>query len=247
MQLVRIPAFAPYSWFCINSQTPLQPVFLILTYLQDNKKHGSGDLGRHFVDEVIDVFNSPDDRSFSHRDDHRDFAAASAASSDKQIPLPWKLLVELRSKIDHPPEERPRVKPVAPTRCQLVPPAIALRTMSLSNSEKGTSSSTQPAASRSEISPPAANGSMSPPIEPAVANGQYDSGGGDSDGANPLDTSAFDAWCSSLAQDPDAYLVEGHDVAERADEALNSNLEVDLAPARFGEMLDYFDHRDVAG
>lgn len=247
MQLVRIPAFAPYSWFCINSPTPLQPVFLILTYLQDNKNRGNGDLGRHFVDEVIDVFSSADDRSFSHREDRRDFAAPSAASSDKQIPLPWKLLVELRSKIDHPPnEERAHFKPVAPTRCQLVPPAIALRTMSLSTSGKSTSTSTQAASSRSEIAPPTANGPMSPPIDPAVGNGQYESGGGDSEGANPLDTSDFEAWCSSLTQDPDTYLVENQDAAESAHDALNSNLENDVVPIRFGDMLGYFGNRDVA-
>ena len=231
MQLVRIPAFAPYSWFCIKFQTPLQPAFLILTYLRDNKNCGSGrgSLARHFLDEVLDVFSSPDERSFTQHEDH-ELAAPSAASSDKQIPLPWKMLVELRSKIDHSTcEEGTHFKPVTPTRCQLVSPAIALRTMSLSTSGKSTSSATIPAASRSEIAHPAANGPPSPPIDPLVDNGQYDSGG-DSEGANLLDTSDFEAWCSSLTQDADQYLVEGQGAAESAHEAFNFNLELGAGP-----------------
>ena len=238
MQLVRIPAFAPYSWFCINFQTPLQPTFLILTYLRDNKNcgSGSGSLARHFVDEVLDVFSSPDERSFPRHEDH-DHATPGAASSDKQVPLPWKMLLELRDRIDRSTyEEGNHFRPAAPTRCQLISPAIALRTMSLSTSGKSSSSA---AASRSEIAPPAANGPPSPPIDPMADNGQYDSGG-DSEGAVPLDTSDFEAWCSSLTQDADAYLGEGQGGAESAHETLNAHLELGVGPARLGEMLDYF-------
>ena len=233
MRLVRIPAFAPYSWFCINFQTPLQPAFLILTYLQDNKNCGSssGSLARHLVDEVLEFFNSPDERSLTQHEDH-DFAAPSAASLDKQIRLPWKMLVELRSKIDHSTgEEGTHFKPVTPTRCQLVSPAIAQRTMSLATNGNSTSGATIPAASRSETVSPVANGPLSPPIAPLVDNGENDSGG-DSDEANPLNTSDFEAWCSSLTQDADAYFAEGQGAAESAHETFNFNL--DLASDRFG-------------
>lgn len=234
MQLVRIPAFAPYSWFCLNFQTPLQPAFLILTYLRDNKncEGNSGSLARHFVDEVLDVFSSPDERLFTQHDDH-DLDAPDAASCDKQIPLPWKVLVELRSKIDHSTsEEGTHFKPVAPVRCQLVSPAIAQRTMSLATNGKSTNSTTIPAASRSEIAPPAANRPLSPPIAPLVDNGKYDSAG-DSEEANPFDTSDFEAWCSSLTQDADAYFAEGQGAAESAHETFNFNL--DLASDQFGD------------
>ena len=231
MQLVRIPAFAPYSWFCINFQIPLQPAFLVLTYLRDNKNcgSGSGSLARYFVDEVLDVFSSPNERSFTQHEDH-EHAASSAASPDKSIPLPWKMLVELRSKMDYSTsEEGSHFKPVTLTRCQLLSPAIALRTMSLSTNGKSSSSATIPAASRSETAPPAANAPLSPAIDSLVDNGQYDSGG-DSEGANPLDTTNFEAWCSSFTQDADESLAEGQDVAESAHEVYNLNLEFGAGP-----------------
>lgn len=202
------------------SQTPLQPALLILTYLQNHKSCGSGNLGRHLVDEVIDVFNFSDGRPFTHSEDRHDPAASSAASSDKQMPLPWKMLVELRGKIDHSfCEEGTHFKPVALTRCQLVSPAIARYTILLSTSEKSTSSPTILAASCSQIAPPAAKGPMSPPIDPPVVNGQDDTRGGDSEGENPLDIFDLEAWCSSMTQDPDAYLLGGQDAAEGVHEA----------------------------
>lgn len=214
-------------------------MFLILAYLQDNKNCANGNLGRHFVDEVIDVFSSPDDRPFHHREDRHDPAKPSALSSDKETPLLWKMLAELRSQIDHSSREEPtHVKPVAPTRCQLVPPAIALRTMSLSTNEKSTSSPTIPAASRSEVARPAANVATSPPIDPAVADGHSHSGGGDSEGDNPLDTFEYEEWCASLTQDPNAFFLGDQDAAESVHDAPSSNVEYGAAPARFGEMLD---------
>lgn len=241
VQLVRIPAFAPYSWFCKNFQTPLQPVFIILTYLQHNKGCGSEGLGRHFVDEVIDIFNFSDDRPFTHGEDRHDPAASSAASFDKQKPLPWQMLVKLRSKIaNSPTEERSRFEPVAPIRCQLVPPAIALRTMSLSTSEKSSSSPTAAAGSYSQEAPPAANGSMSPPTDPPAVNDQADSRGGDSMVENALDLSDFEAWCSSLTQDPSIHHIGGQNAAESVDGAAVSTVEFDAEPAGLGDMFDYF-------
>ena len=82
------------------------------------------------VSPFLEFFNSSDE-----------FTAPNAASFDKQIPLPWKMLVELRSKIDHSTsEEEWKFKPVTPIRCQLVSPVIAQRTMSLATNGKSTSS-----------------------------------------------------------------------------------------------------------
>ena len=235
MQLMRIPAFAPYSWFCISSQLPLQPVFLILTYLQDNKGCASRNIGRYFVDEVIDVFDSLPDRLCTHREDNHDPAAPSTASTNKQVPMAWKMLAELRSKLDHlPDEEQIQSKPVAPTRCQLVPPDIALRTISISNSEKRTSSPTVPAAIHSQIETPAANRPISPPFDVAGVNRQYDDGGGDAEGDNLLDTADLEAWCSTLTQDPDVCLLGSQNSAGNGHGAPGSALNFD------GEMLDIF-------
>ncbi len=249
MQLVRIPAFAPYLWFCLRFQAPIQPVFLVLIYLKYNKNYGNGNLARHFVDEVIDVFNSPVDLPVpQHGEGGQGPDISSVNSSEKrQVPQPWGMLANLRSKIEDPHcEEQYKSKPLTPTRCQLVPPAIALRAMSLSTNEKSINTSSPALPTTASLNPTplsAGNGPIFPtPDALPLGNGQFESGGGDIDAENDLqDISDLEEWCSSLTQDPDAYLQKGQEIFENVHkEASNSYPVIEAGSAGFGEMFDYF-------
>ena len=251
MQLVRIPAFAPYLWFCLKFQAPLQPVFLILVYLKYNKNYGSSTLGRHFVDEVIDLFSSSDDLSVpQEKETHYNPSISNATLfNNRQALLPWRRLADLRSKIDNPHyEEQHKLKPVTPTRCELVPPAIALRAMSLSTNEKSknTSSPTIPAiASRNQTFPPAPNGPLFQTLDilPLV-NEQLESGDGSFDVENDLlDVSDVEAWCSSLTRDSDPYPQKDPDVTENVHNKVPTfDLESEAGDVRFNEIFKYFNH-----
>ena len=249
MQLVRIPAFAPYLWFCLKFQAPIQPVFLILTFLKYNKNYGNANLARHFADEVIDVFNSPMDLPVpQHGEGGQVPDISSVNSSEKrQVPLPWGMLANLRNKLEDPlGEEQYKSKPLTPTRCQLVPPAIALRAMSLSTNEKSINASITTLPTTASLNPAplsAANGPMFPTLDaPPLGNGQVESGSGDINAENDLqDISDLEAWCSSLTQNPDAYLQKGQETVESVHKATSSSYPViEAGSAEFGEMLDYF-------
>jgi len=60
-QLIQVPAFRPYVWFCYTYSGPLQAVFLTSTYLQTHRDSGTEVQALHLVDEVIDFFVSEDD------------------------------------------------------------------------------------------------------------------------------------------------------------------------------------------
>ena len=248
MQLVRIPAFAPYLWFCLKFQAPIQPVFLILTFLKYNKNYGNGNLARHFADEVIDVFNSPMDLTVPQHGEGGQAPDISSVNSSKkrQVPLPWGMLANLRDKIEDPiGEEQYKSKPVTPTRCQLVPPAIALRAMSLSTNESiNAGITTLPTTASLNPAPvSAANGPMFPTLDVLpLGNGQVESRGGDIDAENDLqDISDLEAWCSSLTQNPNVYLQKGQETVESVDRATSSSYPViEAGSAGFSEMLDYF-------
>lgn len=238
MQLVRIPAFAPYLWVCTRSNGPLQPVLLILTYLQHNKGWQNGNLGRHFVDEVIDFFLIADHQPTDNRQDHCD----DPAPSIQQIPRAWGMLVSLRRRIDLPPHaERPVYKPAAPKRCELVAPAVAMRTMSLSVSENGDSTPTVSTSSRSQLSSSTVNSATIPSTEPSVSSGRQESESGirgEAKTVNPFDIPDFEAWCSSLVQNPEPCVPPGHD--EGMSDAPTSGFEINAGSYGFGEPIDYF-------
>ena len=198
MQLVQIPAFAPYSWFCKSCLPPLQPVFLILTYLQYNRDWKNRKVALHLVDGVFDVFNSPDDWSTADRGNDDD----ATVPSNEQMPSAWRMLMDLRHKLDLPLSmERPTYEPLAPIRCHLVSPDIALQTKALATGNKSDISDTTPATRHSPeiVSSLMLHSSLS--TTPFVLVGQQVSEQEVIDTEKPLDMSDLDTWCSTLIQD----------------------------------------------
>lgn len=231
MQLLRIDAFAPYSWFCINHLAPLQCVFLCLTYLQCNPNLENGQTLRYLVDEVIDIFCSDTaELSAGHGGEHNP-ALSDTTPSAKQVSLAWRMLVALRKRLDLPyGADKPMFKPAVPIRCETLPPGIALRAMSLSTGGTVTDPSTrgsEPAANGSSISHSALNGHHPQPAEPSVMHNHDEGRVGNIDKDNVLDISDLAAWSSSLTQNLDEYFHTGQDV-DGLTEDINPFLNWDL-------------------
>ncbi|KAF2724385.1 hypothetical protein K431DRAFT_291882 [Polychaeton citri CBS 116435] len=54
--MIQTPAFSPWMWYFTTHYTPLQCIYVILTYLQDQPTGRTVDLARYYADEVIEVF-----------------------------------------------------------------------------------------------------------------------------------------------------------------------------------------------
>ena len=232
MQLIRIPAFAPFSWFCINNLAPLQFVFLCLTYMQYNRNPENSHNMRYLVDQVIDIFASSDRRPIAGHEEGHNPAISDTLATDKQISLAWRMLVLLRKKIDLPPgADQPLFKPAVLTRCDNLPAAIALRTMSLSTNETFTDhpiTGAEPAPSGRLASHSALYEDHLSSTEPPVAPEHNERRDGDIDMDNMLEISDLAEWPSSLIQEPEEYfhIDEGfvNGVNKPADSALGWDL-----------------------
>lgn len=194
LQLLRIPAFEPYSWFCSNTQTVVQPVFLILTYLQYNRDQRNRALERHLVDEVIDIF-AHHKRPAALNETCGGLPGSNGASLNRSMSLEWRMLVALRKKIDLPfAAEQPLFKSSEPIRCQLVVPEIALRMMSLSSSETAASSPSTLGSSSSLVPPYITENSVLASIEPHSEWQQYESQGRHVEADDLVDIFDLDTW-----------------------------------------------------
>lgn len=202
MQITQIPAFAPYLWYCLNHQAPLQYVFLILTYLQHNRHSEHAHLARYYVDEVIDVFASLELPARA-RGNNQGLEATEGNLQLKPKPCAWRMLIDLQHKLDLPSTvSSPLFKPTAPIRCQPVPSTIALRTMSLSTGEKPGEDVSREALrgpGNGEAAPMPTTEPLLPPPRPLILNDQYGNRGNYTDIDQLLDLSQLDTWPSSLA------------------------------------------------
>ena len=161
------------------------------------------------VDGIFDYF----DASSNNRENDNN----PTAPSNKQVPLAWRMLASLRCKIDLPlGMERPIYEPIAPVRCYIVSPDVALQTKSLAASEKSTSSpaatisthgaSTHGASTHGATPASITSLNSSQSNKGRVPPGQQQNGEEASDTNNSLDMSDLDMWCASLLQDPGALL-----------------------------------------
>lgn len=234
MQLLSIPAFLTYSWFCINHLAPLQCVFLCLTYLRYNRAAENGQIIRYFVDAVIDIFATSDGQLATRNTEGRESASADTDRSGQQVPLAWRKLVELRRKIDLPPgADESLFKPTTPIRCETLPAAIALRAMSLSTSETITDPpmrGAEPAPSARVTCHPTSNGHALPSAEPPITHDHDGRPGGNFGMDNMFDVSDLAAWSSSLIQDPHDDFHMGQDIGGEVNEATHPLFEWDVYP-----------------
>ena len=202
MQITQIPAFAPYLWYCLNHQAPLQYVFLILTYLQHNRHSEHGHLARYYVDEVIDVFASHELPARAERSSHG-LEASEESPQIKPKPFAWRMLIDLQHKLDLPPNaSSPLFKPTVPIRCHPVPSTVALRTMSLSTGEKPGEEVSREGLrgpGNGEAAPPSATEPLLPSTRPLILHDQYGNRGNYADIDQLLDLSQLDTWPSTLA------------------------------------------------
>jgi len=98
LQLLRIPSFAPYMWFCSTYFAPPQCVILILTYLKQDRDPEIADLAFYFVDEMINFF-APEDYTSQPSGQNQDEAESVAGSSQKPDKT-WEMLRTFRKSLD---------------------------------------------------------------------------------------------------------------------------------------------------
>lgn len=98
LQMMQIPAFAPYAWFSSTYFGPLQAVFLILVYVQNNHDPESEPQALYLVDEVIDFFVSGEGSStpLAFTKQPCDLPKPTISSSTTQLNLAWTILRSLR-------------------------------------------------------------------------------------------------------------------------------------------------------
>lgn len=215
MQITQIPAFAPYSWYCLKHHAPLQCVFLLLTYLQHNRQSQHAHLARYYVDEVIDVFTSKE-RLVVPENSNRKIVGTEAKSETKPRSPAWSILVDLRYKIDISPHAKPPLfKPTVPIRCQPVPSALALHTISLSIGEKPHEAVTQEAKSGPGIVETSRASTTEPRLSSTrstTVNDPHVNQINPTDLEQLLDLSHMDTWSSdSLSKVPEDFLLAHED------------------------------------
>ena len=95
---MQIAAFAPYAWFGSTYFGPLQAVFLILVYVQNNHDPESEPQALYLVDEVIDFFvcedNSKPPLVFTKQSG--DVPKPTTSSAATQLNPAWTFLNSLR-------------------------------------------------------------------------------------------------------------------------------------------------------
>ena len=98
LQMMQTPAFAPYAWFSSTYFGPLQAVFLILVYMQNNHDPESEPQALYLVDEVIDFFVSEEGSStpLASTKQTCDLPKPTTSSSTTQLNLAWPILKSLR-------------------------------------------------------------------------------------------------------------------------------------------------------
>lgn len=201
MQITQIPAFAPYMWYCLNHHAPLQCVFLILTYLQHNRHSEHAHLARYYVDEVTDVFTCNERRAKAGTN-NQDLEGEEEGSQIKPKPFAWKILVDLRHRLDLPPHvDPPLFRPTVPIRCQPVSPAVALRTMSLSIGENPSEDGARDAIrgpGHAEAPRMSTTEPLLPSTRPVAVNDQHGDQPGHTTFEQLLDLSHLDTWSSNL-------------------------------------------------
>lgn len=195
LQLAHLPAFTPYSWFCPIRYPPLEPVFIILTYLEHRTTSPNAQLARHLVDEVIEIFVSDDNHtpaSWEQGLNTHDFSfggSKCAASS-------WEMIRAMRAKLDisdHTNQNYNQSK--EPTRPGSHQPSSFDPPMSIGPPKNKAASNT---VSQSIIAgrTGTTSGTASPPPALLPCNGSDEM----------LDLFALDAWSSSLGFFPDGGL-----------------------------------------
>jgi len=96
LQIMRIPAFAPYFWFFTADISILQSIFVILSYLKRNPSSPDAQISRYFVDEAFDILETSDSTATS-------FTAQNVENPPhNNLAAVWRLLKAMRLNIDTP-------------------------------------------------------------------------------------------------------------------------------------------------
>ena len=238
-QLLSNPAFSTYTWFCINHLGPLQCVFLCLTYLQYNRASENQRVIYYYVDEVFRIFASSAKQSNAGHGEGHERAPSEPTLGDRQIPLAWRRLVELRNKLELPPDtDQPLFESKATVRCETLPSAIALRTISLASSDTNSNPPTrglEPVSSGKTVSHTTSNGYSLPSNESQAIFDHAEGPISDAEMDNILDISDLAEWSSSLVQDPQDLFHLGQNTSE-VNGATNPLLQWDLYAQALGMM-----------
>ncbi|KAL8688171.1 MAG: hypothetical protein Q9218_005853 [Villophora microphyllina] len=208
LQMIQIPAFSPYSWFCSIHFGPLQSAFLILAYLQQKRDADTEAQALFLIDEVLDFFedigqdNRPtvDQRSESKQESRN-------LSTSRRASVAWQNLKAMRVQLSSPLKQHQ-----GQTQTQKQRPKTQIRTASssVSSSHEATPSSksfepatpnslSTPGLTRSGQSPWSSARSLLLPSGLAAAS-QPDNHGKDDDHFMDtiLDTSVFDGSISTV-------------------------------------------------
>ena len=209
---------------------PLQCVFLLLTYLRHNQDSEIASLTRYLIDETIETFASS-----THLSDYD--TSESNGKADNQASAAWRMLLTFRRKLDLAPGvEEPSAKAAVPFRCLPLSPAISLA--SKVNPERYNHNTRSLSAGDWERNAPSFMAG-DPPITSEYA-----------DESDLLDISDLVAWSSSLMENTNEYLLQGHEEENRPNDNGNGFPMLTKAPASaptsFGESFDYFENWNLS-
>lgn len=200
LQLAHLPAFTPYSWFCPIRYPPLEPVFVILTYLEHRTISPNTQLACHLVDEVIEIFGSDDNHtpaSWEQGLNTHDFSIRGSKCTASS----WEMIRAMRAKLDFSHhinqtcDQSKESTPFSLHRPSSSDPPILIgppKNKTASNTVSQTNTARRTGTTSGTASPP-------PALLPCNGSGET------------LDLSAFDAWSSSLGLFPDGGLMPASD------------------------------------
>jgi hypothetical protein len=97
LRLKQVPAFEPYIWFGANNATPLQSMFLILTYLEHISSPEDRHVAGYLVNEVIKIISKEEPFSDSRPRDAE--STAPTTKESETTPWAWKMLLSYSEKL----------------------------------------------------------------------------------------------------------------------------------------------------
>lgn len=185
----------------MKHHAPIQCVFLILTYLQYNRRSEHTLSARYYVDRVLDIY-MPDAQSRHAETNFQALGETGGMAHVKPKSFIWTMLLDLRQKLDLPCDTaQPILKPTVPIRCQTVPSAIALHTRSLAKGDKSSPNTAQDPSqgpSYSDFVDTSVDESFLNSNPPLTGDSQYQDPATRLDIAQLLDFSELDSWSSTL-------------------------------------------------
>ena len=223
LQLIRVPAFTPYIWFCLTYCAPLQSVFLILTFLQHDRDSETENMAFYFVDEVINFFllEDPSPTLYGPGKPSANGLGANVNFARQNIQT-LRMLQSIRQQLGPSPElGQARFKQAAENQRQIPTPSLVSSTGTpplLSNNlrHKSDSFAMPVAGNLGQSRPMVARSEFATTNLVASRNGNGHTEDSDVNMILSPFNSESEIWSASMAQDVDGYLWLGQESLGKA-------------------------------